>query len=221
MRGAGTQELSVLATHLQEGCAAEAILDNLSLTNSPGSLRLVYEALVNFSEYARAKGWMTGALALQPPAKNPQPPIVVYRADEVEALVNSARGKSLRWWVFIATMAHTGRRVGEVLSLRWEWLHLDSEVPHFNLPYTKNKRQAYVPLDSMLVSQVFTPENVEVLKAQTEPPRVSWRLCVTAPSMRLRERRGSRMTPNSWRTLANSSSGGTRTSESECFAAFS
>jgi hypothetical protein len=100
----------------QHADTAEAILDRLSLTNTPGSLRLVYEALRTFSEYARAKGWMDAPLALRPPAKNPPKRVTVYRSDEVEALVTAARGKSLRWWAFLATMTHTRRRISEVLG---------------------------------------------------------------------------------------------------------
>ncbi len=166
LRAGGTQEVRVLADICQNRDKAEALLDRLALTNSPGSLRLIYEALKPLHQYALAQGWVTGEFALDPPAKNPQRPIVVYRADEVEALVTAARGKSLRWWAFMATMAHTGRRVGEVLSLRWEWLSLDSEVPHFNLPHTKNKRQAYVPLDKFLIADVFTDDNVERLQGE-------------------------------------------------------
>jgi len=165
MRAGDVAELSVLADTLTNAEKTEMLFDRLSLTNSSGPLRLVYESLKMFAEYARAQGWMTAPLAIAPPAKNPQPPIVVYRAAEVERIVEAARGKSLRWFVFLATVAHTGRRVGEVLSLRWEWLHLDSDVPHFELPHTKNGRQHYVPLDAFLREQCFTPANVVVLRA--------------------------------------------------------
>jgi integrase len=164
MRALSTSELCVLAYTLTDPDKCDAMLDRLSLTNSPGSLRLVYEACRPLHQYGLAQGWCEGEFAMEAPAKNPQPPIVVYRAEEVETLVRTAQGRSLRWFAFVATMAHTGRRVGEVLGLRWEWLHLDSDVPHFNLPHTKNKRQAYVPLDSFLRERVFTPENVAKLQ---------------------------------------------------------
>jgi hypothetical protein len=73
------------------------VFDRLALTNTPGSLRLVYNALKNFSEYARAKGLMDGALAVRPPAKNPQKPITVYTPEEVSALMSAARGRSRKW----------------------------------------------------------------------------------------------------------------------------
>lgn len=164
MRAAGVDELSVLPDTLTNEAKCEALFDKLSLTNSSGSLRLVYESLKSFSDYARAQGWMIEPLAVAPPSKNLQPPIVVYRAAEVERLVEAARGRSLRWFIFLATVAHTGRRVGEVLALEWDWLHLDSDVPHFELPHTKNKRQHYVPLDVFLQAECFTPANVACLK---------------------------------------------------------
>ena len=105
------------------------------------------------------------------PPMNPQKPIEVYKDWQVDRLVESARVTSLRWWAFLATIAHTGRRVGEVLGLEWAWLDLDCETPHFNLPHTKNKRQQYVPLDSYLRERVFIPENVAAL--QTDAGRLA------------------------------------------------
>jgi integrase len=110
------------------------------------------------------RGWVEDDIAISAPAKGPQKAITVYTPEEVSALVSTARGRSLRWWAFLATVAHTGRRVGEVLNLEWAWLHLDAEVPHFELPTTKNKRQAYVPLGSLLLDEVFTPEHVAKLR---------------------------------------------------------
>lgn len=168
MKAAGAEELSVLADTLPNAEKIERVFDKLSLTNSSGSLRLVYESLKTFSEYARAQGWSDGTLAIDPPSKNPQPPIVVYSQAEVDRLVESARGRSLRWFMFLGTIAHTGRRVGEVLSLQWDWLHLDSERPHFELPVTKNKRQHYVALDRFLIEEVYTAGNVAALKADPQ-----------------------------------------------------
>lgn len=165
MSALGTDEASVLTDTTTDADALERLFDRLSITNSSGSLRLVWESLKMLNEYGRAKGMITEPLAIPAPSKNPQPPIVVYRQAEVERLVEAARGRSLRWFVFLATIAHTGRRVGEVLGLRWEWLHLDSDVPHFELPTTKNKRQHYVPLDAFLRDQCYTQANVELLRA--------------------------------------------------------
>lgn len=164
MRAAGTTEVSVLCTRLTVEDDAEAILDRMAVTNTPGSLRLVYEACKAVHAYGRALGWIDDALAMETPAKNPQKAITVYTAEEVEKLVATARGKSLRWWAFLAMMAHSGRRVSEVLGLSWDDLHLDAEVPHFELATTKNKRQAYVPLDKFLVAEVLTAEHCEQLR---------------------------------------------------------
>lgn len=166
MKAAGVEELCVLPDTLTSAEKVERMFDKLSLTNSSGSLRLVYESLKTFSEYARAQGWSDGTLAIDPPSKNPQPPIVVYRPEEVERLVEAARGRSLRWFMFMATLAHTGRRVGEVLGLEWAHLHMESEKPHFELPHTKNKRQHYVPLDRFLIEQVYTGPNIASMSAE-------------------------------------------------------
>lgn len=169
LRVSGTDELSVLATQLTDVEQAETLLDRLALTNSPGSLRLVYEACKCFHSYARAQGWVDDALAMTPPGKNPQKPITVFTADEVKLIVSSARAKSLRWWAFLATLSRTGRRIGEVLGLEWELLHLDRDPAHFELLTTKNGTQQYVPLGSMLTDKVFTPDHVEQLR--NEPLR--------------------------------------------------
>lgn len=166
MNALPTTEASVLMHTTTNAAELDVLFDRLSLTNSSGSLRLVWESLKLLNEYGRALREIDEPLAVEAPAKNPQPPITVYRASEVERLVEAARGKSLRWFVFLATLAHTGRRVGELLALRWEWLHLDSDVPHFELPTTKNKRQHYVPLDAFLREQCFTPANVALLQAE-------------------------------------------------------
>ena len=84
-------------------------------------------------------------------------------------LATIARSRDLRFWAFLCTVADTGRRVGEVLGLEWEALRLDSETPHFDLPHTKTKRQAYVPLTRRLTDEVFTPPNVARLKSKGNP----------------------------------------------------
>jgi len=101
----------------------------------------------------------------------PLPPIETYTAREVEAFVSASRGVSLRWWAFLATIADTGRRVGEVLSLRWEWLSLESSTPHFQLPTTKNRRQAFVPLTHRLRSEVFVSTVIDRLQNVNETGR--------------------------------------------------
>lgn len=168
MRAAGTDKVSVFCAVLTSEDDAEAVFDRMSVTNTPGSLRLVYEACKAVHAYGRAMGWTDEPLAMLPPAKNPQKAITIYTAEEVEALVTTARGKSLRWWAFMATMAHSGRRVSEVLGLQWTDLHLTDDVPHFELAHTKNRRQAYVPLDRFLATEVLTPAHVSQLRAEPQ-----------------------------------------------------
>lgn len=165
-------ELRILSTHIQDRDRAECLLDLLALDLSSGSLRQVVDVLREFGEYAVAKGWITGCAITRDdmPPMNPQKPIVVYTQSDIDTLIGCARGKSLRWFMFLATLAETGRRVGEVLGLEWEWLHVDADVPHFALPHTKNGKQNYVPLTKMLREEVFTPENCTTLRTEQRHP---------------------------------------------------
>ena len=162
----GSEGVEGLGTLTSDPVAVEALLDKLSLRMSSGALRLAYDALRHFNEYAQSEGLgrRRRRERAEAPAHNPAPPITVYTADEVATLVTAARYVSLRWYAFVATIAGTGRRVGEVLGLEWDHLHLHAEVPHFELPHTKNKRQAYVPLSTTLMQDVFTPENIAKLR---------------------------------------------------------
>ena len=142
------------------------MLDKLSLTVSPSTLRHYVWAVMDFGEYAIAQGW-TEYVALTKadlPGKNPQPPIVCYSQDEVELLISAARGQGVRWWALMAFLGDSGRRIGEALSLRWEWLRLEAEVPYFELPYTKNGKAQYVPLGKRLREEVFTEANIQNLR---------------------------------------------------------
>jgi hypothetical protein len=85
-------------------------------------------------------------------------------------LLSEGRGKSLRFWMFLETLAHTGRRMGEVLGLEWPWLNLTAEVRHFQLPTTKTHKQNLVPLNARLRTEVWTLEHVGVLKQQPLAP---------------------------------------------------
>lgn len=152
------------AQGLGDEAVANGLLDTLDERMSTGALRLVYEACKAYHAYALAQGWEVGVFAMERPAKNPRKAIRVYSADEVDRLIGAARGISLHWFAFLAVFAHTGRRVNEVLGLKWEHLRLDAEQPHFDLPTTKNKRQAYVPLDRFLIERVFTSETVARMK---------------------------------------------------------
>lgn len=170
LRAAGTDDLSVLGTLIQDRDAVECLFDRLALRMSTGSLANVVDTLFDFAEYAKAQGWCSHP-ALEKadrPGHNHQKPITVYTADELEVLLANARGfGGLRWWVFLETMAGTGRRVGELLALQWTWLDLGATPPNFHLPHTKNKRQAYVPLTKHLATQVFTPDTEHALRTET------------------------------------------------------
>jgi hypothetical protein len=98
LRAASTSELSVLCHTVTDPEKAEAWLDCLTVTNRPGSLRLVYEVTKSLTTYGRVLGWTDEDIAVAAPAKGPQKTITVYTAEEVTALVSAARGKGLRWW---------------------------------------------------------------------------------------------------------------------------
>lgn len=166
-RASGAETVEQFAGILTDEPAANRILDKLSETNSTGALRLCYEACKAYHSYALFTGLELGPFAMERPAKNPRKPIRVYSSGELDLLLRTAPKVSPHWFAFLATFAHTGRRVGEILGLRWEWLHLDVETPYFDLPTTKNKRQAFVPLDSFLTEEVFTPESIAHMQSAT------------------------------------------------------
>ncbi len=142
----------------------ETLADQVSTRMTTGSLRHVYDVLRDFEMYCIVQGWTDQPFVpKEQPPRNPQKPVRVYTAAEIDRLVNAARGRSLRWWAFLATLSETGRRVGEVLRLEWDWLRTEADVPHFELPTTKNGRQAYVPLTRMLREDVFVPEHIVLL----------------------------------------------------------
>lgn len=165
---AGLTEPVDLGILIQDRERVESLLDSLSARMSSGSMRTKVDALRDFGAFAVARGWATSVALLpadSPPA-NPQKPIVIYTDEEVELLTGNARGRSLRWWMFLMTVAHTGRRVGEVLSVEWNWLNTSAETPNFHLPNTKNGKQAYVPLSRVLREEVYTGANIELLRAE-------------------------------------------------------
>ncbi len=170
MRAAQVNSCVDLGTLLTDREAVEQLLDRLALGMTPGALATIVDALRDFGEYAKLQGWCS-YVALEKadkPGPNPQKPIVVYSKPEMDLLLANARGfGGLRWWALLETVAGTGRRIGEVLGLEWDWLRLSAEPPHFHLPYTKNGRQAYVPLSTHLVEHVFTPEHMAALKLET------------------------------------------------------
>lgn len=165
-RIAGVQGEQSLATLLSRRSAVEDLLDEVSLRMSPGAMRVGVYALLDFSVYAIARDLAeeTSLLRTDVPGKNPPKPITVYTKAEMELFVSAAKGVELRWWALMCFLADTGRRVGEALELRWDWLKLDSAPPYFELPYQKNGNPQYIPLGRRLREEVFTPPNIAKLK---------------------------------------------------------
>lgn len=111
--------------------------------------------LIDYGEYLYRKGVGKPPTlkSEDAPPVNPQGPIRTFTPAEVELLISAARGVSLRWFGFVATLADTGRRPGEVLGLEWQWSRLDSDPPHFILPTTKTRRPQFMPLTSLGASE--------------------------------------------------------------------
>lgn len=168
IRLTGSQGIEDFATHIQNRKLVECLLDQLAVTMSSGAAANAHGALLAFGEYALAQGWVE-VVALERadrPPSNPQKPVQVFSPEELQALLSASRAKGLRWWALLHTVAGTGRRIGEALSLEWGWLNLTAEVPHFNLPHTKNGKQQYVPLTTFLREVVFTDENIATLQGE-------------------------------------------------------
>lgn len=138
----------------------EYLLDGLAARMSPGAMRSVVYSLMAFADYAKAAGLASASevRSADIPPPNPLPAIRVYSDAEIEQFVSSARGRDLRWWAFMAFIADTGRRVGEVLSLRWEWFRLEDWPAYVELPFNKSARPQYIPLSTRLTTTVFTDE---------------------------------------------------------------
>lgn len=177
-RATGLTDEVLLATSLSDREMVDNLLDTLSARFSPGALRQAYYVLKSFGEYARAKGLIKSVALFteDAPGGGPAKPIVVYTPAEMEEFVRAAEYHSLRWWAFITFLADSGRRVGEALNLRWEWLQVEGAQPYFELPTTKNGDAQYVPLSRRLAGAVFTPENIAKLKVEgrefTRDPKV-------------------------------------------------
>ena len=166
MAALGTDEVSVLASILPDSAAVKRLLVKMRAGHERSTVQQVHWALKHLHAYAVAVGAISGSFDVKAPARGQRQPMNVYSQDQVGQLVEAARGRSLRWWAFLATIAHTGQRVGEVLDLRWSMLMLSDPPAYFDLQRTKTGRQMHVPLDSYLREQVFTDGNVAALKAQ-------------------------------------------------------
>lgn len=145
--------LENLATLLASRQALDGLLDSIAARVTPGSARVIVDALGDFAKYCEAMGWPVPPLtANDRPAPNPQKPIVIYTEEEIATLLCHAEVvHGYRWKLLLETLVGTGRRISEVLDLEWGWLNLSAETPHFHLPNTKNGAQAYVPLSMHLV----------------------------------------------------------------------
>lgn len=154
----------------------EHFLDQQAARMTPGSLRTLVYAMKDYAEFLVAKGELE-AHVITPgdvPPQNPLPAIDVYTEDEMARLLDSSWAKGQRWGMFINTLGHTGRRVGEVLSFRWDWLRLEENPAHILLPETKTGEPQYVPLNTVLREEVFTSLNIERLKAERRAGRNAW-----------------------------------------------
>lgn len=151
----------------------EALVSRLHARLHPGTVVATLVCLRSLGEYGKAMGWIRGH-EIRPtdsPARIPTKPITVYGQDELDLilLVAKARHVQPHFWAFLMVLVETGRRVSEVNGLEWERLHLDTDVPHFDLRHTKMRRQEYVPLTRRLREEVFTAEIVAEMKASPNP----------------------------------------------------
>jgi integrase len=156
-----------MATLLTDRSTCVSLLDRLYVDYAPATVQLQVKTLRQFSEYAVAMGWVDSCAltaADAPPAVR-QTPVRIYEQRDIDLMLAGARARDLRHWAFLATVVDTGRRVGEVLGLRWDCLHLDETPAYFDLPTTKNKRQAFVPLSRRLREEVFTPEHIHHMQS--------------------------------------------------------
>lgn len=153
--------------------AIEDLIDRLLVRQTSGSVRQLVYALADYSQYLTATGVLDRVLVhnSDAPPSNPPPPITIYTEREMETFVSAARGVNLRWWALVATLADTGRRIGEMLSWQWAWFDLNAKPPYVNMPTTKNGEAQYVPLTRRLVEEVFTPEHCVTLRSEVRPPR--------------------------------------------------
>lgn len=164
----GTRNLEDVATALVDRDRVEALFDSLMLTHAAGTVRNHYFCLRDFERYARAQGWVS-SFALHDddcPPSDPQAHVDPFTPDELAAITYGSRMKGQRWHLFVMTLIHTGRRIGEVLDLTYADVKLDADVPHLVISKPKGQTHAqYAPLNSVL--QVLY-EDVEALRDETQ-----------------------------------------------------
>lgn len=168
MEGLGTSELGVLADILPHKDKVTGLYSKLYTDHERSTVQQVHNALKHLHAFSIAKGLYDEA---EYPAKSPkrqpgkrQP---TYTDEQIDRIVSLARGKSMRWWMLLATVAHTGRRIGELTQLKWEDIMFAAEDDvYFDLHAAKVGRDQNVPLDRFLREEVFTKENIELVRAQ-------------------------------------------------------
>jgi integrase len=156
---------TVLCADGQRRETVDRWLDALAARMTPGALRSYVYTLIALGDWAQAKGYASSWAVMRSdiPAPNPLPAITVYSRDEMENIISAARGDSLRWWALVTFIADTGRRIGETLSLRWDWFRLHDQPAYVELPHNKSGRPEYVPLTRRLRDEVFTTQHIEKL----------------------------------------------------------
>ena len=126
-----------------------------------------------FGDYAKARGLATHVALSRSDVPPVAPPtaITVYSKDELERFVGAALGVDIRWWAFLVFLVDTGRRVGEALSLEWDWFRMHDSPAYVELPTTKTHQPQYVPLTRRLRTDVFTEEVILRLTSEVRHGR--------------------------------------------------
>jgi len=165
--GIATDDVQAFGELLSDRDQALDLIETLLAQMSSGGVRSTTFTLIDYGNYLHRVGVSDACslLSADAPPMNPQTAIRTFTPDEVELLITAARGVSLRWFAFVATLAETGRRPGEILNLEWDWARFNDEVPHFILPTTKTRRPQAVPLTERLMREVYTPEHCALLRA--------------------------------------------------------
>lgn len=158
---AGAADPDELCAVIQDRDRCEQLVADLMERCVPGTVRGYLYALLSFGRYAKAKGLVPFVALFKSdlPAPSAGRYVQTYSRQEIELLISAAR-TDLRWWALLATVADTGRRIGEVLDMQWEHFHLDLQPPHVELPLTKSRKPQYMLLTKRLVEDVFTPDHI-------------------------------------------------------------
>lgn len=163
-RVAGADDQDELCAVIQDRERCEQLIADLSERCVPGTVRGYLYALLSFGSYAKQKRLVPFVALFRSDVPPPSAARYVhtYSRPDIELMVSAARA-DLRWWALLATVADTGRRIGEVLGMEWEHFRLDMQPPHVELPLTKSRKPQYMLLSKRLVEEVFTPEHIDLL----------------------------------------------------------